>query len=45
MDIKFILALRKVKAICDYQFGQAITNILFDDENKIHFFFPETLEK
>ncbi|MHA1533104.1 MAG: PUA domain-containing protein [Promethearchaeota archaeon] len=39
MDIKFILALRKVKAICDYQFGQAITDILFEDESEIHFFF------
>jgi predicted RNA-binding protein (TIGR00451 family) len=45
MDIKFILALRKVKAICDYQFGQAITNILFDDENKIQFFFSRKTGK
>jgi len=45
MDIKFILALRKVKAICDYQFGQAITDILFDDESEIQFFFSRNTGK
>ena len=45
MDIKFILALRKVKAICDYQFGQEITDILFEDESKIQFFFSRNTGK
>ena len=45
MDIKFILALRKVKAICDYQFGQAITDILFEDESEIHFIFSRNTGK
>ena len=45
MDIKFILALRKVKAICDYQFGQAITNILFGDESEIQITFSRNTGK
>ncbi len=45
MDIKFILALRKVKAICDYQFGQAITDILFKDESEIRFIFSRNTGK
>ncbi|HUW89353.1 MAG TPA: PUA domain-containing protein [Candidatus Nanopelagicaceae bacterium] len=45
MDIKFILALRKVKAICDYQFGQAITDILFKDESEIQIIFSRNTGK
>ena len=45
MDIKFILALRKVKAICDYQFGQVITDILFEEENEIQFVFSRNTGK
>jgi len=45
MNIEFILALRKVKAICDYQFGQAITDILFEDESEIQFIFSRNTGK
>ena len=45
MDTKFILALRKVKAICDYQFGQTITDILFEDESNIQFIFSRNTGK
>ena len=45
MNIEFILALRKVKAICDYQFGQVITDILFEDESKIQFVFSRNTGK
>ncbi len=45
MDIKFILALRKVKAICDYQFGPTITDILFEDESNIQFIFSRNTGK
>ncbi len=45
MDIKFILALRKVKSICDYQFGQVITDILFEDESEIQFIFSRNTGK
>ena len=36
MDIEFLLDLRKIKAISDYQFGSTITDILFDNEASIH---------
>jgi uncharacterized protein with predicted RNA binding PUA domain len=31
MEIKYLLGIRQVKAISDYQFGQEITNILFKE--------------
>ncbi|MFX1308566.1 MAG: PUA domain-containing protein [Promethearchaeota archaeon] len=37
METNFLLGLRKIKAISDYQFGKEITDILFDDINQIHF--------
>lgn len=36
MEQDFLLTLRKVKAICDYQFGTNITDILFDNNKKIN---------
>jgi predicted RNA-binding protein (TIGR00451 family) len=45
MDTKLILVLRKVKAICDYQFGQAITDILFEDESKVQIIFSRNTGK
>lgn len=39
MEHDFLLVLRKVKSICDYQFGAAITDILFDNNKKVHFSF------
>ena len=35
MELKFLLSLRQVQAISDYQFGIDITNILFDDIKNI----------
>ncbi|MFX0000483.1 MAG: PUA domain-containing protein [Candidatus Hodarchaeota archaeon] len=37
MQTEVLLGLRQIKAISDYQFGKEITNILFDDLNKIRF--------
>ena len=31
METEQLLAIRKIKAISDYQFGPEITDILFDD--------------
>jgi len=45
METKLLFALRKAKAISDYQFGQAITDILFEDENEIHFQFSKNTDK
>jgi predicted RNA-binding protein (TIGR00451 family) len=36
MSTDFLLALRKLKAISDYQFGPDITDILFDNTEKIN---------
>ncbi|MFW9826253.1 MAG: PUA domain-containing protein [Candidatus Thorarchaeota archaeon] len=35
MEIDLILGLRQVKSISDYQFGKDITDILFDDMDRI----------
>ena len=45
METKLFFALRKVKAISDYQFGQSITDILFEDESKINFEFSKNTGK
>jgi len=45
METKLLFALRKVKAISDYQFGQSITDILFEDENEINFEFSKNTGK
>ncbi len=37
MDTNFLIGLRKIKGISDYQFGPPITDILFDDMDHIHF--------
>lgn len=39
MEQDFLLTLRKVKAICDYQFGTNITDILFENNNKVNIIF------
>jgi uncharacterized protein with predicted RNA binding PUA domain len=36
MKTELLLGLRQIKAISDYQFGTEITDILFDDIDKIH---------
>ena len=45
METKLFLALRKVKAISDYQFGQEITDILLESENEIIFKFSKNTGK
>ena len=45
METKLLFALRKAKAISDYQFGQSVTNILFEDESEIHFEFSKNTGK
>jgi predicted RNA-binding protein (TIGR00451 family) len=35
MDLEFLLGFQKIKGISDYQFGPDITNIIFDNEDKI----------
>ncbi len=45
METKLFFALRKVKAISDYQFGQSITDILFEDESEINFKFSKNTGK
>ncbi|UCD02096.1 MAG: pseudouridine synthase [Promethearchaeota archaeon] len=37
MEIAFLLGLRQIKAVSDYQFGKGITDILFEDIEHIHF--------
>jgi len=37
METALLLGIRQIKAISDYQFGRLITDILFEDINKIHF--------
>ena len=37
MTLDYLLGLRKVTAICDYQFDPEITDILFDNKEGIHF--------
>jgi len=37
METNILIGLRQIKAISDYQFGKDITEILFDNINKIHF--------
>lgn len=36
MEQELLIILRKIKAICDYQFGPLITDVLFDKNNNIH---------
>lgn len=45
METKLFFALRKVKAISDYQFGQSITDVLFEDESEINFKFSKNTGK
>jgi predicted RNA-binding protein (TIGR00451 family) len=45
MENKLFFALRKARAISDYQFGQSITDVLFEDENDIHFEFSKNTGK
>ncbi len=45
METKLLFALRKVRAISDYQFGQSITDILFENENEINFKFSKNTGK
>jgi predicted RNA-binding protein (TIGR00451 family) len=45
MDTKLLFALRKIKAISDYQFGQSITDLLFEDENEIRVEFSKNTGK
>ncbi|MFX0047362.1 MAG: PUA domain-containing protein [Candidatus Hermodarchaeota archaeon] len=45
MESKLFFALRKAMAISDYQFGQSITDVLFEDENEIHFEFSKNTGK
>lgn len=35
MEQELLITLRKIKAICDYQFGPLITDVLFDNDNSI----------
>lgn len=37
METAFLLGLRQIKAVSDYQFGKEITDILFDDIEQINF--------
>lgn len=41
MEQELLIILRKVKAICDYQFGPLITDVLFDNNNNIHIEFSK----
>lgn len=45
MEQELLLILRKVKAICDYQFGPLITDALFDNNNNIHIEFSKNTER
>jgi predicted RNA-binding protein (TIGR00451 family) len=45
MENKLLFALRKATAISDYQFGQSITDILFEDENEIRFEYSKNTDK
>jgi uncharacterized protein with predicted RNA binding PUA domain len=36
METEFLLGLRQIRGISDYQFGKDITDILLDDTNHIH---------
>jgi len=45
METKLLFALRKAKAISDYQFGQSVTNLLFENENEIRFEFSRNTGK
>jgi predicted RNA-binding protein (TIGR00451 family) len=45
METKLFIALRKIKAISDYQFGQSITDLLFEDENEIKIEFSKNTGK
>jgi len=45
METKLFFALRKVKSISDYQFGQSITDILFEDEKEIKIEFSKNTGK
>jgi predicted RNA-binding protein (TIGR00451 family) len=45
MENKLFFALRKATAISDYQFGQSITDILFEDENEIRFEYSKNTDK
>src|SRR5665648_597033 len=39
------LILRKIRAISDYQFGSAITDVLFDNPDSIHLIFSKNTGK
>ncbi|MFX0026166.1 MAG: PUA domain-containing protein [Candidatus Hermodarchaeota archaeon] len=41
MEQGLLLTLRKIKAICDYQFGPLITDVLFDSDKDIHIEFSK----
>jgi len=41
MELVLLITLRKIKAICDYQFGPLITDVLFDNNNNIHIEFSK----
>ena len=41
MEQDLLIILRKIKAICDYQFGPLITDVLFDNNNNIHIEFSK----
>ena len=45
MDTKFLLDLRKIKAISDYQFSPLITDILFDNEANIKIEYSKNTKK
>ncbi|MFX0057830.1 MAG: PUA domain-containing protein [Candidatus Hodarchaeota archaeon] len=45
MELNYLLSLRKAKGISDYQFGSQITDILFDNEEKINIEFSKNTGK
>ncbi|MHA2430757.1 MAG: PUA domain-containing protein, partial [Promethearchaeota archaeon] len=41
MERDLLITLRKIKTICDYQFGPLITDVLFDNNNNIRIKFSK----
>lgn len=41
MERDLLITLRKIKSICDYQFGPLITDVLFDNNNNIRIKFSK----
>jgi predicted RNA-binding protein (TIGR00451 family) len=41
MERDLLISLRKIKTICDYQFGPLITDVLFDNNNNIRIKFSK----